>query len=869
MAGDNATSRYALRDWLGIFHPAYRSYLAGLMGIGIVVGILTYFNLELLQSLVKTFAVIGHLDTIGCRDAADIHFLTELIVCSGLGSGWTVAILVLLAYAGLELLQAALSILQLFVGGRLEIKSRNDIEREVLVNLMRKDDQFFHRQSATQITNRLSEDTERMFERREDISKLWAVTLQAIGALYFLWSQNWSYAAVVLISSLAGVYIIHLMLAEMKELDGAQLQSDDNVKGAFEDYLYAVPETQMGNLSGKITDQLAVIQGERQSAFMGLVTLSGKLTATYSLTQLVAFGAIMCAIIYVVIVHGLTLEDGLVAAVVRAVPQIYGNISEVAAVYLKFQLADVSAKRLLEFETEAELDESPAAPAAAETPSPSAVVFDKVRYTYTPGGPRQGGPNGISLTIAPGTLNVVMGPSGSGKSMLSQLLMGRLKPIAGQVRHGESDIGELGQLQRSGVFSYMPQSLAMVTGSIEDNILFGLPGSEAPGGDGLDDEVLAWIDKAAVGRFTREKSLDLPPGDADLGAFADGLKSLRQGLRKRVGQEAGVSLTSFADKPLVPHLSILEHMTGGAAYSEKMLPLAFSRPGFQMMDCLAALHGAESIIEFGRHIISRTLHMLTRSPSYDAYCELAPFRISPPAWDLRSRLAGDGPIEAENTSIHGDLMLVGLTATPQEADAATVQPFADVLGGENLTELKKVASEYFTEALEPLDEDLFNGALNWRDNLLFGTPKTINTPTARAVDQVLLKAVASIELDRMLLQTGLRYQVGRQGKRLSGGQRQLICLCRTFLQGSPILVFDEPTAALDPRHRAAMNSLLRDSAGQHTIVAITHDVELARLADQVIMMKDGQIWAHGPFEDLVRENAEFRALTNSREVAAS
>lgn len=862
MAGDQTTS-HDLKSWLAIFHPNYRLYLAVLLGIGLFGGVLTYLNLELLQSLVKTFAAIHNLDNIGCSEAADIHFLTEFIVCSGIASGWTVAILVLFVYAGLELLQATLSVLRLYIQGLLEIKSRNDIEREILVNLLRKDDQFYQRHSATQIANRLSEDTSRIFERREDFSALWSVLIQAIGALAFLWSQDWSYAAAALIFSLAGVFIIHRMLGEMKFLDGAQLQADDNVKAAFEDYLQAAPEAQMGSLTGKITRQLAAIQGERQFAFMGLVRLTSKLTATYAITQLVAFGAILCAIIYVVVVHGLTLEDGLVAAVVRAVPQLYGNISEVAKLFLKFQLADVSARRLLEYETGPE----PHEPLPVDTPtqSPSPIDFDEVRYAFTPGGLAQGGPDGISLAIAPRTLNVVVGPSGSGKSMLSQLVMGRLKPIAGEIRYGDSDISTL---QRSRIFSYMPQSLAMISGSIEENVRFGRPEPNRPTGDKLDDQAMTWIDRTAVGRFAREKALDLPPGDIELNAFGDGLESMRRKLCARVGKEVGVSLVSFANRPLVPHLSILEHLTGSAAHPEKMLPLAFSRPGFRVMDKLAGLRNADKIIEFGQHVISQTQHLLVRCPSYDAYSELAPFRIAPAVWDLRSRLSGDESVNSGNRAIRGELFLIGLTAAPQEADAATARRFVEILDDDDPGEIRNTIRDHFAQALEPLLADRVNAALNWRDNLLFGTPERANTPTTRAVDHVLLKAVADTALDRMLLESGLQYQLGRKGKRLSGGQRQLVGLCRTFLQGCPVLVLDEPTAALDPRHRGEINALLRDAADQHTVFAITHDAELARLADQVIMMKDGQLCALGTFEELARDNAEFRNLTNFREVAA-
>ncbi|MEC9343740.1 MAG: ABC transporter ATP-binding protein, partial [Pseudomonadota bacterium] len=636
--------RYDLRGWLGIFHPAYRVHLAGLLAIGLLGGILTYLNLELLQSLVKTFAAIGDLDNLGCAQAAEIHALTRFLVCSGIGPGWTVAVLVLLVYAGLELLQAALSVVRLYVQGLLEIKSRNDIEREVLVNLLRKDDQFFHRHSATQIANRLSEDTERIFERREDISALWSVSVQALGALAFLWSQHWSYAAAVLVFSLGGVYIIHRMLGRMKFLDGTQLQADDNVKAAFEDYLQAAPEAQMGNLTGKITRKLASIQNERQTAFMGLVNLSSKLTATYALTQLVAFGAIMSAIIYVVTVHGFTLEDGLVAAVVRAVPQLYGNISEVAKLVLKFQLADVSARRLLEYETAPDREAGPADAAPGKSPLP--IVFDKVRYAFTPGGQKQGGSDGISLTVAPNSLNVIVGPSGSGKSMLSQLLMGRLKPIAGHVRYGDADIGEFSQLQRSHMFSYMPQSLAMITGTIGENIRFGLPEQDQPEDAPFDDGTRTLIDRTGVGRFAREKALDLPPVDAEIGALAGGLQSMRQAFRDRVAKEAKVELATFADHPMVPHLTMVENLTGSAAHTERMLRLAFTRTGFRAMDRLARLGGAEQIVGFGEHVIGQTAHILARCPSHDAYSELAPFHLHPPVWDLRSNLAAGGAVDA-------------------------------------------------------------------------------------------------------------------------------------------------------------------------------------------------------------------------------
>ena len=60
---------------------------------------------------------------------------------------------------------------------------------------------------------------------------------------------------------------------------------------------------------------------------------------------------------------------------------------------------------------------------------------------------------------------------------------------------------------------------------------------------------------------------------------------------------------------------------------------------------------------------------------------------------------------------------------------------------------------------------------------------------------------------------------------------------------------------------------LREAAKHHIVIAITHDMELAKLADQVVMMKDGRLWASDRFEALVDKVPEFRQMINMREEA--
>ncbi|NNM72859.1 ABC transporter ATP-binding protein [Enterovirga aerilata] len=83
---------------------------------------------------------------------------------------------------------------------------------------------------------------------------------------------------------------------------------------------------------------------------------------------------------------------------------------------------------------------------------------------------------------------------------------------------------------------------------------------------------------------------------------------------------------------------------------------------------------------------------------------------------------------------------------------------------------------------------------------------------------------------------------------LSGGERARVALARVFAAGAPVILADEPTAALDPRHQIDVMSALRARARCGTLViAVTHDLGLAaRHADAVAVLEAGRLAAVGP-----------------------
>ena len=100
---------------------------------------------------------------------------------------------------------------------------------------------------------------------------------------------------------------------------------------------------------------------------------------------------------------------------------------------------------------------------------------------------------------------------------------------------------------------------------------------------------------------------------------------------------------------------------------------------------------------------------------------------------------------------------------------------------------------------------------------------------------------------------GLRSFEDRPATELSGGERARVLLARALATDAPILLADEPVAALDPRHQLLALDVLRARAhGGAAVVAVMHDLPLAaRFADRILLMRDGRLVADGTPRDVL------------------
>ncbi|MDR2729733.1 MAG: ABC transporter ATP-binding protein/permease [Treponema sp.] len=145
-------------------------------------------------------------------------------------------------------------------------------------------------------------------------------------------------------------------------------------------------------------------------------------------------------------------------------------------------------------------------------------------------------------------------------------------------------------------------------------------------------------------------------------------------------------------------------------------------------------------------------------------------------------------------------------------------------------------------------------------NIAFGIPENLRDTSAieHAAKVANLHEFVTRELPE-----GYNTLVGERGIRLSGGQRQRVGIARALYHNPNILVMDEATSALDSVTEDAVMEAIHNLMHTKTIIIIAHRISTIKECDVIYLMEHGCIAANGTYDELLQNNAQFRALAKA------
>ena len=192
--------------------------------------------------------------------------------------------------------------------------------------------------------------------------------------------------------------------------------------------------------------------------------------------------------------------------------------------------------------------------------------------------------------------------------------------------------------------------------------------------------------------------------------------------------------------------------------------------------------------------------------------------------------------------------LVGPSGGGKSTVARLIARFWDVTAG-NITiggkDIKNISIRQLSELVSFVTQDNFLFNCSLKENIRLGNPK--------ASDEEVYAAAKAACCDDFIsrLEKGYDTSAGDAGKRLSGGEKQRIAIARAILKNAPIVILDEATAFTDPQNEDKIQKSIMALSKGKTLLVIAHRLSTIQNADQIVVLKKGQIVDCGKQEELL------------------
>ncbi len=288
---------------------------------------------------------------------------------------------------------------------------------------------------------------------------------------------------------------------------------------------------------------------------------------------------------------------------------------------------------------------------------------------------------------------------------------------------------------------------------------------------------------------------------------------------------------------------------------------------------IRSLHGLNQILQAARAGGERVFDILdAKIERGDVVPEISPAtgaRNSEADWHWSGEVIyenvgfsyGENKSVLKNISLRAEpgemIALVGPTGAGKSTLVNLLPAFYEATSGRitiDGKDIREISLASLREQISVVSQEafLFNGTV--RENILYGK--------LDATDEELFAAARAANCHEFitLLPNGYDSRVGERGVKLSVGEKQRVSIARALLKNAPILILDEATASVDTATEKLIQEALERLMANRTSFVIAHRLSTIRNADQILVMRHGEIIERGTHQTLLEQNGLYAKL---------
>ena len=263
---------------------------------------------------------------------------------------------------------------------------------------------------------------------------------------------------------------------------------------------------------------------------------------------------------------------------------------------------------------------------------------------------------------------------------------------------------------------------------------------------------------------------------------------------------------------------------------------------------------------------ARVFEVLDREPRIVAPAGAPPLPPGGGRVELRGVESGFGDGEAARRVLEGidltveagrSVALVGPTGSGKTTLVGLLPRLYDPTAGEVLidgADVRSIDLASLRGEIAFVSDDPFLFSASVRENIAYARPE--------ARDEEIRRAARRAGIDDLIasLPDGYDTVIGERGLTLSGGQRQRIAIARALIRDPRILILDDATSSVDATTEARIGEALREVMRGRTTFVIAHRMSTIALADEVVVLEDGQVAARGTHAELLESSPLYREI---------